>query len=101
MKYFTPKEVCQKLGISPNTLATWVRDGVITPSLPTKQGSRQASYSPEDYIKAGVMARMLKAGMARSLVVKVINEQGLVIHSQNEKGELVFKFILSVAIPNG
>jgi len=71
VKLFRQKEVLEKLSISPGTLQTFIKDGLIIPSKNPKGRGSTRFYNAADMVMVRVIHLLARHGSSRGLVVSL------------------------------
>ena len=95
---YSRPEVCAKLDIGKNTLATWVAQGYVVPTIPSGVQGKKDYYDTECLTKIALLKRLVEAGILRGLAKRMIANVDPI--AEHTKEGLKFKFCLTVTVPN-
>lgn len=91
-------EICKKVGIKRNTLATWIFEGYIVPTQISGRQGRKDFFDKAVVQKIGLLKALTESGVQRHLAVKLIDKCNM-IPTMVDDG-FKYTFTLTATIPN-
>jgi len=89
-------EICKLLGVNPNTLATWIKLGHITPKE-YYQKQRVSNYFDEENLRQiQILQNMVKSGIKRGLAKKLMEKT--LQPNKLKNGKLRYSFTFTIDI---